>query len=259
MLKRVLTALVGLVVFFFVIFSHHYVLYGAVTLITLGMLFEMYKMLDTPKPLIIAGLFVGALLCFGCVTSTRLFTVITTVMLYGFLIIFLHGKVNSRDILVSAFVTLFISLFTGTLISIRKLDRFIVLLPFVCAWLSDTGAYFIGSTMGIHKLCEKISPKKTVEGAIGGLVFAALGSAGFIAVMTGFNPNTMALVKFGLIGLFVGALSQFGDLIFSCIKRDAGKKDYGSILPGHGGIADRFDSVVFVVPFVYYIIHYVIR
>ena len=77
--------------------------------------------------------------------------------------------------------------------------------------------------------------------------------------MTGFNPNMMAIVKFSLIGLSVGALSQFGDLIFSCIKRDSGKKDYGSILPGHGGILDRFDSVLFVIPFVYYVIQYVIK
>lgn len=259
MLKRILTSLIGLLVFFVVIFSHHYLLYGAVTLITLGMLCEMYNMIDTKKPLIVIGLIAGLIICFGCVTNTRLFSVLTASMLYGFVVIFSHGKINSKDVLVSAFVTIFISLFIGTLISIRKLDKFIVLLPFVCAWLSDTGAYFVGSMMGKHKLCENISPKKTIEGAIGGLIFASLGSVGFITVMTKFAPNNLAIIKFALIGLFVGALSQFGDLIFSCIKRDSGKKDYGSILPGHGGILDRFDSVLFVVPFVYYIIQYVIK
>ena len=77
--------------------------------------------------------------------------------------------------------------------------------------------------------------------------------------MTGFTPNMYAIVRFGLIGLAAGVVSQFGDLIFSCIKRDSGKKDYGSILPGHGGLLDRFDSVLFILPFIYYVIQYVIR
>lgn len=259
MLKRILTSIIGLLVFFLVIFSHHYVLYGAVTLVTVGMLLEMYRMLDTKKSLAVIGLIVGIAICVGCITNTRLFLIMAASMVYGFTIIFLHGKVNSRDVLVSAFVTVFISMFMGMLISIRKLDKFIVLLPFVCAWLSDTGAYFIGSAIGKHKLCEAISPKKTVEGAVGGLIFSSLGSIGFIAAMTNFAPSNMAIVKFGLIGLSVGIVSQFGDLIFSCIKRDSGKKDYGSILPGHGGILDRFDSVLFVLPFVYYVIQYVIK
>jgi len=259
MLKRILTSLVGLVVFFFVIFSHHYLLYGAVTLVVLGMLYEMYRMLDIKKPLMLIGMLIGVFICFGCVTNTRIFSILTASMLYGFAMIFLHGKVNSKDVMVSAFATVFISIFMGTLISIRKLDKFIVLLPFICSWLSDTGAYFIGSLLGKHKLCKNISPKKTVEGSIGGIIFSALGSVGFIAVMTSFSPSNFAIVKFAVIGVLVAVLSQFGDLVFSCIKRDSGKKDYGSILPGHGGILDRFDSVLFVVPFVYYIIQYVIK
>ena len=81
----------------------------------------------------------------------------------------------------------------------------------------------------------------------------------FITIMTNFIPTTVAVVKFSLIGLSGGLLSQFGDLIFSCIKRDCDKKDYGSILPGHGGILDRFDSVLFILPYIYYVIQYVIK
>lgn len=259
MLKRILTSFIGIILFFAVIFSHHYALYVAVTLVTLGMLYEMQKMLDSEKELSLISYLVGAFLCFGCVTNTRFFAVLVSAMIYGFAIIFLHGKINSKNILTSAFVTIFISLFMGTLISIRKLDKFIVILPFACAWLSDTGAYFIGSLLGKHKLCEKISPKKTVEGAIAGLIFAAIGSVLFISVMTGFQPSNMAIIKFAVIGLLAGIVSQFGDLIFSCIKRDSGKKDYGSILPGHGGLLDRFDSVLFILPFIYYVIQYVIK
>lgn len=259
MLKRTLTAIVGLLVFFAVIFVHRYVLYIAVTLVMLGMLLEMYRMTDEEKPLSILGLLVGLFISWGCVTNNRVFVTLTSCMIYGGAMIAFHGKIDSRKVLSSAFITLFISLFMGTLISIRKLDKYIILLPFVCSWLSDTGAYFIGSLMGKHPLCKNISPKKTVEGAIGGLIFSTLGSIGFITVMTNFIPNLYAIIKFGLIGLSVGALSQVGDLIFSCIKRDCGKKDYGSLLPGHGGILDRFDSVLFVAPYVFYIIQYVIK
>ncbi|MBE7016150.1 MAG: hypothetical protein E7417_04940 [Ruminococcaceae bacterium] len=259
MLKRILTALVGLLVFFAVVFAHRFVLYIAITLVILGMLLEMYRMMDEEKPLSMIGLIVGLFISWGCVTNNRVFVTLVSCMIYGATMIALHGKIDSKKVMSSAFITMFISLFMGTLISIRKLDRFIILLPFVCAWLSDTGAYFIGSLMGRNPLCKNISPKKTIEGAVAGLIFSALGSIGFIAVMTGFSPNIYAIVKFGLIGLCTGILSQIGDLVFSCIKRDCGKKDYGSILPGHGGILDRFDSVLFVAPFVFYIIQYVIK
>lgn len=259
MLKRIATSLIGIILFFAVVLAHHYALYIAVTLVTLGMLYEMNKMMDAEKELSILSYAVGLILCFGCASSTRFFTVIASAMLYGLAIIFLHGKISSKNILASAFITIFISLFMGMLISIRKIDKFIVILPFACAWLSDTGAYFIGSLLGKHKLCEKISPKKTVEGAIAGLIFSIIGSVLFISVMTNFAPNQMAIIKFAFIGLAAGAISQIGDLIFSCIKRDCGKKDFGSILPGHGGILDRFDSVLFVLPFIYYTIFYIIK
>lgn len=259
MLKRILTSLLGLVVFFAVFFSHQYVIYGVITIITLLALVEMYRMMDTDKALYFSGLLSGLAICVGQMTSTRVFTSILVMMIYGFFMIFLHGRVDSKKVMTNAFITLFISVFMSNLISIRRLDKYILILPFVCAWLSDTGAYFVGSLMGKHKLCEKISPKKTIEGAVGGLLLSALGCVGFITVMTKFAPNMMAIVKFAIIGLVAGAISQFGDLVFSCIKRDFGKKDYGSILPGHGGILDRFDSVIFIVPFIYYVIQYVIK
>lgn len=259
MLKRIITSFIGIILFFAVIFSHHYALYVAVTLVTVGMLFEMNKMLGTEKELSIINYLVGIFISYGCVVNIKMFAALVSLMIYGLAIVFLHGKVNIKNILTSAFVTIFISIFMGTLISIRKLDKFIVILPFACAWLSDTGAYFIGSFLGKHKLCEKISPKKTIEGAIAGLIFAGLGSVLFISCVTRFDPNMMAIVKFALIGISAGFLSQFGDLIFSCIKRESGKKDYGSILPGHGGLLDRFDSVLFILPFIYYVIQYVIK
>jgi len=115
-------------------------------------------------------------------------------------------------------------------------------------WATDTGAYLAGIALGRHKLAPRISPKKTREGAVGGLVAAALvgwlcarGFAGFVTPLSG-----------ALLGLAAGVVGQLGDLVESLIKRDAGTKDTAELIPGHGGVLDRFDSLLFVVPVLYY-------
>ena len=117
--------------------------------------------------------------------------------------------------------------------------RFLVLIPFVLAFLSDSGAYFAGIFFGKHKLAPLISPKKTVEGVIGGVLGAILGMAFRLEV------NYIYAVIYGVLGSLGGV---FGDLCFSVIKRQTGIKDYGNLIPGHGGILDRFDSMMIVGP-----------
>jgi phosphatidate cytidylyltransferase len=122
-----------------------------------------------------------------------------------------------------------------------------VWLVFLTAYGSDMFAYFTGVLFGRHKLCPKISPKKTVEGGIGGILGSTLfcGAFGYFALREHF---WVCLV----IGILGGAVSQLGDLAASVIKRQLGIKDYGKLIPGHGGILDRFDSVLFTAPLVYY-------
>ena len=127
-----------------------------------------------------------------------------------------------------------------------------LILLFLGAWGSDTFAYFVGSFFGRKKLCPDISPKKTVEGAIGGVV----GGTILVAVYGQlFLPDITdhSLIKFILLGLTCTITAQLGDLIASVIKRYCGIKDYGRIMPGHGGVLDRFDSVLFLAPVVYLI------
>lgn len=126
--------------------------------------------------------------------------------------------------------------------------RLIFALPLLYPFISDAGGYFAGRFFGKHKLAPALSPKKTVEGAIGAIVFAVLGGLAFGAVAQyGFHmtPNYLAL---GLLGVPLSIISQFGDLVFSYIKREFGIKDYGKIFMGHGGVLDRFDSVIFAAP-----------
>lgn len=129
-----------------------------------------------------------------------------------------------------------------------ELGAYYVLLPFVLAFLSDTGAYFVGVFMGKHKLCPNISPKKTVEGFVGGIVGAIVGVMIFGLVLSlafDLKVNFLYGLVYGVVGSVVSVL---GDLTFSVIKRQSGIKDYGNLIPGHGGILDRFDSMTIVGP-----------
>ena len=129
------------------------------------------------------------------------------------------------------------------------------------AWLSDTGAYFAGTLFGKHKLCPEVSPKKTVEGLIGGIVIAVLGNLAIGKIITvlsakgfGYLSGSVSLNWWALAGVTVvfSLIGVLGDLSFSIIKRCYGIKDYSNLLPGHGGILDRFDSVLFIIPAVYF-------
>ena len=126
--------------------------------------------------------------------------------------------------------------------------RFYILIPFVLAFMSDTGAYFVGCAIGRHKLAPTISPKKTVEGAVGGVLGAVLGMVIYCLVLQrffDFQVNYAWAVLYGILGSLGG---MFGDLSFSAIKRQVGIKDYGNLIPGHGGVLDRFDSMTVVAP-----------
>ena len=126
--------------------------------------------------------------------------------------------------------------------------RFYIFVPFVLAFLSDTGAYFAGYFFGKHKLAPVISPKKTIEGVVGGVLGAMVGMVIYCLVMQLFFKYQVNY-GFALIYGFVGSLAAvFGDLCFSVIKRQTGIKDYGNLIPGHGGILDRFDSMMVVGP-----------
>lgn len=135
-------------------------------------------------------------------------------------------------------------------ISLAEHGSYMVMLPFTISFMTDIGAYIIGITMGKHKLCPTVSPKKTVEGFVGGIVFAVISAIIFALVLQvffGFRVNYFYAVLYGIVGSLAAVL---GDLSFSVIKRQTGIKDYGYLIPGHGGALDRFDSIMMVSPLV---------
>jgi phosphatidate cytidylyltransferase len=135
-----------------------------------------------------------------------------------------------------------------------EMSGFLVMIIFFSVWICDTAAYFTGRAIGRHKLFERVSPKKTWEGALGGFIGGILSFALFSLWLLPGLPTIHAAI----MGAIVGSVGQIGDLAESLLKRDAGVKDSSNLLPGHGGALDRFDSILFVVPVIFiYIILFV--
>ena len=253
MKTRILTALVGIVVFLVLLFSPTYIYHTAIYLVTALMLFEMYSVLKLGAFGNAVGAIVASLifLVSGFKPDMLSIALVLAIMLYTLLVVFTHGKKNMKDVLSHGFITFYISFFMSYLTKIGgEFGALGALWVFLIAWVCDSGAYFAGVFLGKHKLVPHISPKKTVEGAIGGVVAVLI----ITVVYYNFYTETFVavdLVKYLVMGLLASVLSQFGDFIASCVKRDIDVKDYGSILPGHGGFMDRFDSVLFISPIIY--------
>lgn len=178
------------------------------------------------------------------------------IMLIGF--IAYHRTLSFDKLCFMIASTVLTSAAMSCLVILNRMDElhgaFYVVLCLAAAWLSDGAAYFVGTFRGKHKLCPEISPKKTVEGAIGGVVGNIIILYIFVIVYTmvmhskGYEFSTN-YVWTGIVGLITSLLSMVGDLSASLIKRQNNIKDFGKIMPGHGGVLDRFDSVLVVAPF----------
>lgn len=155
-----------------------------------------------------------------------------------------------EHVMVCLFAGAIIPAFLSCLLQLRMMGngKFLVLLPIICAFLTDSGAYFVGMFFGKHRGVTKVSPNKSLEGYIGGIVAGALFMLLYGVVLekvVGIIPSYPVMAVYGLVG---SAVTELGDLSFSLIKRQFGVKDYGDLLPGHGGMMDRFDSMVFAAP-----------
>lgn len=164
--------------------------------------------------------------------------------------------------IMAAFMDLFyVSVMLSFVYLIRNMEHglVLVLLIFVSSWINDTCAYFVGRALGKHKMAPVLSPKKSIEGLIGGIVGAGVFGAVF-GILFDKYVDTMnyAPLLFAVVGA-VGALpAVIGDLAASAIKRNNDIKDYGKLIPGHGGILDRFDSIIFTAPIIYYLLVYLL-
>lgn len=264
MLTRIISGVIGAIFIIMVIsFNNSFplVLNIIISLVSVLSTWELFNAIGVKKNykfLIPSVLFTGVFLLlqnqFYCQISWYIYTLIVFCIM-----ILLSDKIVVKDVIVSYSLTTLITWSLSCLIKLRDFGgsyaSFYILLALGAAWFADTGAYFCGVIFGKHKLCEKISPKKTVEGFWGGTIFCVL----FLNI-TAFIFENYVFVRaisvnyfyVTIIALLGSVISTIGDLSFSIVKRGCNIKDFGSVIPGHGGILDRFDSVVFVVPFVYF-------
>lgn len=237
----------------------------AVALISAFGIFELVKALNLEKKwfLLLPSVAAAALVPFSMSEQLQfLIYGIYTLLVFSAMLLY-HSEISFKEVAVVYSMVVMIPCALQTLVSLRSLSAhhgmFYVLIAVLAAWIADVGAFFTGTFFGKHKLCPQISPKKTIEGAIGGLVVntAVIMLCGlfFSQVFYGGEKQVNYLVLF-LIGFFGTPISMLGDLSFSLIKRSCHIKDFGQVIPGHGGILDRFDSVIFTAPFVYFLVSY---
>ena len=193
---------------------------------------------------------------------------IVYVIIMMFIMLGNYKKTKFEDVVMSMFCGVIVPYVMSTITLLRNLCLsrpdlfqqshvfFIIFTALLSAWLNDTFAYFVGRKFGKHKLAPNISPKKSVEGAIGGIVITMLFNLAFFFIFDYFffKNDTIKWWMIPATSMFLSAISIGGDLSASVIKRNFGEKDFGTIFPGHGGIMDRFDSYSFVMPMLYAVI-----
>lgn len=261
MLTRVLTAVVALAVFVGILLLPPVCFNIALAAVIIMMLYECYKATKADCAMKIIG-FLSAVMLMAVmywvdslddITMIFVFMAATVViLLHMALVVFRHGKRSYKEILTNGFLTMYITVAMWCIVFAKNfMGTSVMLLIFICAWSCDTFAYFSGRLFGKRKLIPHVSPNKTVAGAVGGVIGAAVMCGVYAAIVDKIpNVSIMGIPAAMIIGIIGGICSQLGDLIASSIKRDEDIKDFGWIFPGHGGFMDRFDSVMFISPII---------
>ncbi|NLO88900.1 MAG: phosphatidate cytidylyltransferase [Clostridia bacterium] len=259
--QRIATALIGIPLVILISYFGGYYLLVSVFVISLFSLDELYRALKNTgikfnKLLGFLGviLFILSSYYFGTEKVPETLLILALLNLFYFVISF--PRINPSGVGITLLSSIYIGYLLSFTILVRNLEHgfFYLILAFTLTWATDSGAYIVGLRFGRHKLHSSLSPNKTIEGSVGGLLFAVCTSI----IFSLFNPNGVNILKFVILGLLAGLFGQLGDLTASAIKRHANIKDFGSFLPGHGGFLDRFDSFLVIIPLVYYYCVYIL-
>ena len=260
--ERLLSGIVLMIIAIVTIVLGGNVLFATVLAISLIGMMELFRVFKfEKKPVAMIG-YAG---CIGYY-FTLLFAKESLIMYFIFYLLVImifyvvsFPRYDTSHVTVLFFGLFYVAVMLSYIYQVRMLDdgAYLVWLIFISAWGSDTCAYCVGKLIGKHKVTPHLSPKKSVEGCIGGVVGAALIGVIYAAI---FHENIIGFqsvyLAFALIGGCGSVISQIGDLAASAIKRQHEIKDYGKLIPGHGGILDRFDSIIFTAPIVYYLVSY---
>ncbi len=262
MLKRIISAVVALCIFVPVcIFSHTVVFPIALAIVSVICLYEITKCMGFEKKLYISLPLYPAAAAFPFLVrylpdsmpwavGLIAFIFASLYLIYLFsLIVWSHGKLDFSGVITYFAMVAYILAAMNCIMYVRdygNIGKYIYLLIFIGAWVTDTFAYFTGYLIGKHKLIEDVSPKKTIEGSIGGIVFCIIAFIVFGMIVQKIGGLKANYIFLSISALILSIVSQIGDLIMSVIKRHYKIKDFGKIMPGHGGALDRFDSILAV-------------
>lgn len=236
------------------------VMYGLTLTLSLVGIFEIYKTVGIEKKSI--GV-VGYIGCICYYISVYLFEEkYLTLFIIAYLLVlmaayvFTFPKYTTEQAMLAFFGVIYVAVLMSFMYQLRISDggQFTFWLIFISSWGCDTCAYLVGVTCGKHKMAPILSPKKSIEGAIGGVIGAALIGAVYGHFVGDYIDIGNAVVGFAIVCGITGLVSMLGDLTASAIKRNYDIKDYGKLIPGHGGVLDRFDSIIFTSPIIYYLV-----
>ncbi len=236
-------------------------LFGALLLVSLIGMFELYRVFQIEKRVIgvigyLAAIGYYALIRTGLEEYIMLLLVVFTIAVMA-VYVFTFGKYETLQVFASVFGWVYVAVMMSYVYQIREYEGgiYTVWLVFLCSWVCDTCAYLFGVMFGKHKMAPVLSPKKSVEGAVGGVAGSAvLGIVYAICLKEHLTFLSNPVVMVPIICICGSIISMIGDLAASAIKRNHDIKDYGTLIPGHGGILDRFDSVIITAPIIYYLL-----
>ncbi|MEG1441166.1 MAG: phosphatidate cytidylyltransferase [Oscillospiraceae bacterium] len=260
--NRLLTALIGVPLIILLLLSPTWVVTGAVMASSIVGLYEFFNAvgLKDKKLLCLMGYLAALVIPIGgsLMPSDMLLLIYIFIVIVFGIMLASHKSITLTHIALLLMGLLYIPYFLSHITYIRELEfgNFYIWLVFIGAFMTDSCAFFAGKALGKHKLCPNISPKKTIEGAIGGVLGCGLSFMLFGLIVNTFfsqflNGMHIGYVRLFVLGLLIAAVSQIGDLVASLIKRQFNIKDFGNILPGHGGILDRCDSIIMVAPAIF--------
>ena len=253
---RLLSGILLVIIALATIISGGYVLFFtllAVSLIGMRELYKAMKVQDEKANLLVYAGYAGAAIYYVAVLLDfgryGTLAIIFGLVLIMFVYVFTYPEFEAKQVMPAMFGIVYVAVMLSFICLTRALPggKFHVWLIFLCSWGCDTCAYCVGMLIGKHKMAPVLSPKKSVEGAVGGVAGAALLGVIYAAATQG------PILKYAVICAVGALISMVGDLAASAIKRNLGIKDYGKLIPGHGGILDRFDSVIFTAPVIYFL------
>lgn len=257
---RLLSGIVLVILAILLIVSGGEVLLFSTLVVSCIGMFELYRVFQVEKSLLVLAGYLAAVVFYCNLEWTFLPDILMLFMgfmiLLMFIYVFSYPKYKADQVMAVFFGVFYVAVMLSYVYQIRMLENglYLAFLVFFCSWGCDTCAYCVGMLIGKHKMSPKLSPKKSIEGAVGGVLGSALLTALYCFIFRG--PMALTGAEIGILALIAaiaGLISMVGDLTASAIKRNYDIKDYGHLIPGHGGILDRFDSMIITAPIIYFL------